>query len=473
MESYKKLFSNSVIFAIGNLGSKLISFLLVPLYTYYLTVEEYGTIDIVTTTATMLIPLVSLSIYEAALRYALDKKISNKEILSNSIVISVVGSLIMILGIPLISHFFNIEYRSYLSLITIVQLFQMLLSQYIRGIGKIKLFAFNGIILTFTMAVLNIFFLVYLKMGISGYFISMIISYFVSIIFLITFSGEYKILFKFKLNIRLLKDMLNYSLPMIPNSLLWWLINASSRYFINFFVGIGANGIFAVASKIPALITVLSQVFSQAWQLSAIEEYDNNNVSSFYSNVFKYLYIFMFFGTFIINMIIKWLYFYLFSIEYYEGWKIVPFLLIGAVYSTFSGFVGVTYVASKETKGVLGTSIIGGLVSLLLNSILIPSFGLSGASISSAISFIIIFLYRYFDTKKFIKFSVKWKGFLINNLIILIQIAVVFSELYYMLELIINILLLFLMIFINKSDLKLMIQIIPKRPIFKKSSKKK
>lgn len=168
-----------------------------------------------------------------------------------------------------------------------------------------------------------------------------------------------------EINKSIMALMLKYSIPLIPNSIMWWLINASSRFFISYFLGITTNGLFAVASKIPALVTIMSQIFSQAWQLSAIEEFDNKNNDKFYSSVFKHLSSVMYLGSLLLIIVLKPLFYYLFSVDFFEAWKVVPFLLVGAVFSAFSGFIGATYVASKQTSGVFKTSVVGGGISII------------------------------------------------------------------------------------------------------------
>lgn len=465
MNSYKKLIGNSFIFAVGNLGSKLISFILVPVYTYYLSTAEYGTVDLVTATVTMLLPMVSLSVFEAVLRFVMDKDKPKEVILTNSIFIALVCFIVAILFYPILVFFDILQNSlSFLYLILFLQMFERIFAQYTRGIGKIKVFAINGILLTFTTGLFNILFLVYLELGVPGYLWAMVVSNFISVLFLIIATKSYKSVRRSNLDLNLSKKMLSYSIPMIPNSLMWWLINASSRYFIRFFVGVSGNGLFAVASKIPSLITLINQIFTQAWQLSAIEEYENKNKSTFYSNVFSYLVAVLFIGTSILLIIIKFVFSTFFAADYFEAWQVTPFLILGAVFSSFSGFLGTNYIAAKQTTGVFKTSVYGGIISIILNLIFIPSLGIVGAGISSAISFFVMFILRYFDTKQYIKMEIDWKRLLIGLTIIIIQILILFLNLPKINEWIFELILLLALIFINRNLIK---------PIFKMLKKSK
>lgn len=186
MTKFKKLISTSIIFAIGNFGSKIISIVLVPLYTYYLSSAEYGTIDIVTTTTGMLFPIISLSIYDAVFRFAMDKNVSKQSVLTNALAVTILGVLISLLFYPVLGAFkvFD-EILKYLYIILILQAFQGLLADFTRGIGKVKIFAINGIIQTLTLSVSNILLLVIFDKGVDGYFLSIIISNAISILFFV------------------------------------------------------------------------------------------------------------------------------------------------------------------------------------------------------------------------------------------------------------------------------------------------
>lgn len=268
MSKYKKLLGNSLIFAVGNLGSKLLVILLVPLYTRYLSTGEYGMVDLVTTTTNMLAPILSLSTYDAVLRYVLDKKYNDDVILSNGLIITVIGALFSVVLL-----LFDIAYAEYLCIILVLQSFQTLFSHYARGIGRVKLYAVNGLLHTLVTSGFTVLFLVTMAMGIDGYFLAIIFATLFSILFLFFTMRLYRVFKIKKMELPIIKKMLTYSLPLIPNSFAWWLNNASSRYFILFFLGVSTNGLFAVANKIPALLTMLNNIFFQSWQLSAVEEY--------------------------------------------------------------------------------------------------------------------------------------------------------------------------------------------------------
>lgn len=464
LNPYKKLLGNSALFAIGNMGSKIVSILLVPLYTYQLSTTEFGTVDLVTTTSRMLLPLVSLSIFDAVLRFVMDKQNDTQSVITNGIAVTLMGALISFLAYPLLKGFNLMDgLLLYMLVILVLQSFQSLLSQFCRAIDKIRAFALNGIIQTFTMGVTNIYLLVYLDLGIDGYLLSIVISNIASILYL-AFSVRLHQYIKIeKLNKPLIKNMLIYSIPLIPNAFMWWLMNASNRFFVFYFVGAAGNGIFAVANKIPSLLTIFTTIFTQAWQLSAIEEFDSEGKSSLYSNVFTYYSMFMFIGASGILMVLKIATGILVAPDYYVSWQVVPPLLLGVVFSSFSGFLGTNYVAAKQTKGVFSSSVIGGVASVILNLLLIPLLGVSGAGISTMLSFMAIWLIRVYDTRKFVSMKINWKNIIGNLFILSLQTVILFLELNIWVELGIELGLFASLLFHNRELFKPMLALIKKR----------
>lgn len=461
MNSYKKLFNNVLIFSVGVLGSKVISFLLVPLYTHYLSQGEFGTADLVMTTVSMLLPLVTGSMHEAVIRFVMNKTYDKSEVLANALAISGIGYLIFLIFFPILKYL-NVlgDSLEFLYIFVFLQGIHQIFAQYTRGIGESKKFALNGIITTFFNATFNIVFLTQLNWGLNGYFFAYILGHLLATLYLIISVKPLRGLRFNQLKKETLSVFLRYSVPLIPNSLMWWLINSSSRYFINFFIGIEANGIFAVASRIPALINIVSQVFSQAWQLSAFEEYGKSDDRKFYSNVFDFYFSLLLLATAGIVWVVKPVFSVAFAESYFTSWQPVPFLVLGTAFSAASGFIGVAYTASHKTGGVFRTSIYGGIISLVLNLIFIPTMGIIGAGISSMLSFFAMFVIRYFDTKEILEMRIKWKKVIITLLIIGLQTLVLFLDISMSIEVAINAALFLILLFVNRNVFTFMLKLI-------------
>lgn len=425
MEKYKKLFNNSLVFAIGNFGSKIINFIMVPLYTYTLTTQQYGTLDLITTTVNLLVPFVTLTIEQAVIRFAVQKVKDRPDdyILTTSLFFCAFMNSISLILILFLFHFFgfNMQYQFYFIVLIILNSFQSILLQFTRGIEKIKEFAINGILQTILIAGFNILFLVNFKMGLVGYFKSLILSILLSILYLVFVIKAWKRISIKYFDFEFLKDMLVYSIPLLPNNTMWWLVNNSTRYIILYFLGASANGLFAVANKIPSLITMLTSIFQQAWQLSAFEEYESSDRSVFYSTIFKYYYQFLILSGIILVTLSQPIVYYFVEYSYYESWKIIPPLILAVIYQTFSGFIGTIYTASMKTRGMFISSILSAFVAVFANLLFIPIFGLTGAGIGTTLAFIIMWIYRLIDTRKYVTITIDYVCFFFNNILFIFQ----------------------------------------------------
>lgn len=419
-DKLKKLVSNVGIFAIGNLGSKLISFILIPIFTRYMSASSFGHVDIITTTINMLLPIVALSIADAIFRFVMDRDADQVQIFTTGIIFTLVMIGVSFFSFPILK-FYHVDYAGKILIYLSAGLLQLLLQNFVRGVGYVRLFAVNGLLSSLVLASVGIWKIVFNHAGIDGYLDALILSTFFSVFFLAVFSKSWIYFSLRKFNLSILKTMLLYSIPLIPNSFLWFFTNDASRYFIVAFLGLTANGLYAVATKLPTIINVFYTVFSQAWQISAVEEYENDKHGNFFTIVFNAnvsLSVVLIGG---ILIFLKPIMSVFVAASYFSAWKIVPSLLFASFFSNLSSFLGTIYLATKKTAGIMKTTIYGMIANVLLNAVLIPLFGLQGAGIGAAIGFAFIAIIRLNDVKKFITLQISWRNLITSTVILVIM----------------------------------------------------
>lgn len=403
----KSLAGNTFIFAIGNSVSILLTFVMVPFYTKILSPADFGISDILTTTTAMLVPLVSLNVFSAIFRFALDDE-NHIEIFTNGLLISLIGGFLSLVVSGILS-LLGIKYSFlvgvYLGITLLLNLFQ----NFTRGINKVKSFAISGIIATLSNVLSNVILMWVFKFGLNGYLYSLIISALITTIFLFINNKLYTYISLNKKSWSNTKDLLIYSIPMIPNSFAWWLTNDANKLIILAFVGPSANGIFAIANKIPTMVTTIFGMFSNAWQMTAVKEKEKSYTTELYSLTFNL----MFGGILIINAIvvvlIQWFMGFYVSDKFYNAWKLVPILLMTSFFSNMSAFFGTTYLVAKKTKGLFTTTIWGTTINIALSFVLVPLIGINGAAISGAVGFFIVSILRLKQTSEWIKIQIEWK----------------------------------------------------------------
>lgn len=457
MNKYKRLINNSLIFTVGNFSSKLLLFFLVPVYTYYLSVKEFGTVDLLTSTISLLLPVFTLSVSQAVLRFVMEKSIDKGEVLVNSIFVVLNGNLLLLFLNPFLMYFFPFDdFLFQFYIIFFLQSFYLLFLEYIRAIGKIRFYTLTSVLYAFNLIVCNFIFLILLNLNILGYLYSIIISYSICVILMLIFGEILQEIDVYKIKINTLKSIIYFCIPLIPNSLMWWIMGLSDRYIVSFYLGLSANGLYAIATKIPSILNIIHTIFFQAWQLSAIEESNSDQKSVFYSTVFNVFSIMMLSTVSLILVNLKFIISLLLNKDYFVTWQYVPMLLIGVVFSSFSGFLGMNYIASKETKGLFKTSAYGAILNFVLNLILIPIIGINGATFSTMLSFLVIWVIRLKDTRNFVRIKINFRKIVVTFIIIGIQIVILYFQIDY--EYLVQVFLFIIIIIFNSKDLNLLIK---------------
>ena len=415
---YKKLLKNTSIFALGTFGSKLLLFLIVPIYTHILSTSDYGTIDLITSSVSLMIPFTTLLIYEAAIRFLVAKEYNEKEVFNNCIFIFLVGCILTVIFSPCILYFLKLrEYYFVFICLIMLSSYTTIFGQFLRATGDNWGFSISGIINTFFIVVLNLFFLLVLKKGINGYFYSLLISYIITSIFIFIKCKTIK-MFDYKtINFKYLKYMLLYSLPLVPNNIMWWIMNAGDKYVINYYLGTSANGIFSISYKIPTIITLVFSIFMQAWQISAIEEKESKK--DFYKNIFNFIFFTLVICTVFIIILIKPVFDSIIGTEFLDSWKYVPLLCVATVFNCLATFAGVVYIVSKNSKKSFYTTLLGAIVNIAFNFLLIRYIGLFGVAIGTALGYLIVMILRFKDYKKYFDVSLIDFRFIVTFLIII------------------------------------------------------
>lgn len=430
MSKENKLIKDTALYAIGNFGVKLAVFFMLPIYTAYFTPAEYGIWDVITTTISMVIPFLTFELVSATYRWLLPEKEEQKRVkIFTTGLLSIIRNIIVFdIIIFIIIVFIKISYGwSILILINISVVFSYF-QQCCRGLGYNKIFVMSGILNTVFTIGLNLIFMFLLNLRIESFIYSSIISGSI-VSYILWRKCEFKKYYRASQYCKkVFKELLRYSIPMIPGAVSWWIMNVSDRYIIIYYLGGAANGMYAVANKIPALIVMLSSVFFLAWKDSAINEFDSEDVEAYNSKIFKYYFRIMTIATIFLIASSRLLVNILVSGDFFIAWKYCGFLLIGALFNTFSQFWGACYHASKQTSALLKTSIVGAGVNILINIILIKYIGLYAAAISTALAFFIMWISRVADSSKKFQIRINYKDIRILFTLLALTLAFSFLE---------------------------------------------
>lgn len=407
-----KLVKNVGIYMISSFGSKALSFLIIPLYTYYLSTAEYGTYDTIVSLVNVLAPMCMLCIHEGLLRWLLKSDDENSDVIGTGISIYALSILLSDIIVYFILHIRGWEYTVVFVVLITVSSLQSVMQFIARGLKKNKVFALSGAIYTFVMLILNVIIVIVFRFGISGMLYSMSIAHLVASIYIFSLCKNELLKLRIKTNKKLYKDMVSYSVMLVPNRISWWVMNASDRLMLTNMIGSSFTGIYSVACKFPTILSVFHSIFYQAWQEQAVLEFDSEMRDKYYSKIFQ-RYAGLLFGAILCMIPVSKIYVLLFMEESYKtAYYYIGILFIGSIFSAFSEFYGTAYISAKETKQAMITTSLGAIINVAINFFFIKRIGIWAACISTAVAYLVLWIVRLFQTRKYFSIDVGWKRFI-------------------------------------------------------------
>ena len=407
MNQKTQLLKNTIIIALGKLGTQIVSFLLLPLYTSKLTTEEYGTYDFLVTLSVFLLPIITLLIEESMFRFLIDAEISKekKKIITSSILYMLFGTIVFSLIAWLYTTISGYEYGLLFIIFVISNVLVSISNSLSRGMGKIKAYSASNFILGALTIVLNIFFIAVLNMQAKGLLWANTIANTITAIIVLFALKAYKFINKHNFSRKRLREMVKYSFPLVPNNLSWIIISLSDRLMLTWITGSDQNGIYSVANRFPNIIYTCYGFFSTAWKESAARIVKEENSVKYYNNIYKDMKNFLKAITIGLIAIMPFAFSLFIKESYSAAYSYIPILSIGIYYANMSNFYGGIFTAFKNTKIMGSTTAIGAIINVGINIIFMkiyPENGILIATLSTLISTLIVYIYRRAKLRKHI-----------------------------------------------------------------------
>ncbi len=405
-----------IILAVGQLSSKLLVYVMLKFYTSVLGTAGYGEMSVIINACDLLISVVSLSIASGVMRFALDSKNNGEMVFSIGINTILFGSVVFLAVTPLIGMIpFLKGYEWAIFIYVVIGALKEVCAIYVRSRHSVTMFAICGIVTTASTVVFNLLLLGVFKFGITGYVFSIILGNITAMIFLGLTNKLYMEYRPLGNDRTLYSSMLRYSIPLMPSQIMWWIISVSDSFMVTEIIGKDANGIYSFAYRFPNLANLAMGIFSQAWRMTAITERNSRTTSNFYSNAFSMMQTILFIACAGIMLILRPLIMPFFASDGFEtAYMYVPILLGAVIFQSMDNFLGSIYEAAQKTTHSMTSSTIGAAANIVLNIVLIPAFDIMGAAIATVASYIIVFVCRIIDTKKYLYMKVYWLKIITN-----------------------------------------------------------
>lgn len=404
MSREKKFAKNLFILSIGTFLPKFTYFITLPIMTGCLTKDEYGTYDLIVTCVSFLLPIVTLQLQAAAFRFLIscrEDREQTKKVISNVLGFTIICSIIVNVILMFVFSYCNVRYGFLICVYFFIEIMLRTVQQILRGLSRNGLYTIG----TITEALLNLLLVIYTVLfggkGLFGVLISVTIADAIEILILVICAKIYKS-FSWKLmNRKDLKILLDYSWPMVPNNLCLWIMNFSDRYVVTYFMGTSANAVYAAATKIPLILTIVQNIFMYAWQENASLAVNDEDANEYYEKMFEQIFRVLCGVMSVIIATTPILFYILIKGEYQESYNYIGILIMSELFHGISIFAAGIYVAKKKTKEIAQTAFFSMLVNLVIDLAFIRIIGIYAAALSTLISYVFIALFRLRGASKY------------------------------------------------------------------------
>lgn len=406
MNRQKELARNTMILTIGKICTQGISFFLLPLYTAVLSPDEYGIVDLFNTYISVLLPLVNWEFDLGLFRFMLDARNScddQKRVFSTVVTANAFQIAVYLLLFLAIQPFVSSKYKLFLAFDVVLNVVLNTLLQFSRGLGRNGIYSFASFLSASLTVVLNVILIAVFSFGVYGLFVAPVIAKVISIVLLILSQRAWTYYSIRCFSKEKLKQIFKYSFPLIPTQLSWWIVNASDRTIVTYFLGIALNGIYSVANKFSSLYITFYNIFNMSWTETVALHVNDDDRDEFLTSMFNT--VFAMFSAICLGIIacMPFVYPILINEQYSSGYYQVPILMIAVLFQVVCGLYSVIYLAVKKSAESAKTALYAAIINVVVDVVLIKMIGLYAASVSTLVAYATMAICRYFDTQKYVK----------------------------------------------------------------------
>ena len=408
MELLKRFFKTSFLYLIGNVLTRAMSFIMVPLYTYYISPTDYGTYNYIVSIMAFFTTFCYFDLWSGILRFFFDydDELGKNKCIFNGLIIFGVSSVIYAVCFSIFDSIMNVQYFVYIIISGILGNLLNVYTYLARGYKANRLFVVSGLISSALYFASNFVLLAYMHMDYSAIFISTSIS---SVCNIILIECNLNILMKIKLSFfdwHFLKCILFFSLPLAINSSACWLLGGYNQIAVVNTLSTYDNGIYSLAQKFSAAIYFFTSCFQLAWQEIAFDSAGHNqDKGGFYANAVSYYADAMLISTLLLCSIIYVIFPLFVNGAYYESLILIPFTILQAGISAISAFLGNIFSAIKRTKYLFITFLTAGIINVMLLQLLLPYYGIQIVNVILSFCMMIVVLLRIGMLKRYVRLS--------------------------------------------------------------------
>jgi O-antigen/teichoic acid export membrane protein len=440
IKDIKRISKNSLGFSVGTILTQAIGFFLIPIYTRYLTPDDYGILALAAAVGSILSIFYILGLNGALTRFYYDYNHDKKELKEyvGTITISVIGIsfiftlLLSLFGEPLFAMLIkDVPFNPYILLVLWTVFFGTLLD-FPLGLYQVRersfTYSFLNVLRFIILVSLILYFVVVLKEGALG---SLKGGFFSALIFFIIACFLLKKDLSFKIKIKKLKESLHFGLPLIPHALAGWILTLMDRIFLNHYTTLAVVGIYSLGYQIGMVMSLITTSINMAWApffMSTAKE-KGEETKNIFSRLTTYYMVGILFIGLAISLFAKDIIFLMATPKYYDSYKIIPIIVGTYVLNGMYYMVANQIFYTKKTKYLPFATFGSALLNILFNYLWIPNYGMMGAAWATLVSFAFAFLFTYIISQKV--YPIKYEYLMICKVLalagVICALSIVFS----------------------------------------------
>ncbi len=406
----KELAKNTAILTVGKVCTQCINFLLLPFYTAMLSTDSYGSFDLMLTYSMLLLPLVGWQLSQGLFRFMLDDRGNTQRhcvLFSTLLFCSAVQCIGYIILFALIQPILHVKHAYFLIIYVVLQVFNAMLMQFVRGLGKSVVYTVASFITATATALFNVVTLAFLHGGLTGLFVSTLLAQILTLLYLIAASDCRRYLSFRCIKPAVFREIGAYSVPLVPNNLAWWVVNASDRTIVSYFLGAAANGIYSIANKFSNVFVNFYNILNLSWAETVSLHYMDADRDEFLTETMNAM--FQLFAAGCFGMVACMPFFFPIFIDakYHDAYPQILILLYAMLFRVLVGLYSCIYVAQKNAKKIAQTSISAAIINITVDLLLIQKIHIFAASVSTLAAFVILFFVRYIDVNRTVRMKLK------------------------------------------------------------------
>lgn len=466
MSKNRELAKNTAIIFIGTFFTKSVQYFLLPIYTGYLSSSEFGTAELFNNLTYLIVPVIGLQIEHGLFRFLINERrneIRKKELISSSIFFTLTLNIFCFLIFFLVSSIISYDFKWLLCLNLFLCNLSSIMLQISRGFGDNKKYSIASIVMTVATITSSLILLMIFNFKVLSLLYGSIVGYILGVIYLFCNLKIYNYLSIKCIKKKIIIDIAKYSIPIIPNTLSWWVLSSSDTIIISSTIGLSSVGLLSVAYKISSIGITLYNVFNMSLTESISLHIDEDDTKDYFNKIYNSIGNLFISFTIISISFMPFIFKVLVNREFDNSYGLIPIAMVASIFQILSTMFGTIYIAKKNTKSIALTSFFAATINILVDLALIGFVGVYAAVVSTLISYLILFIYRLIDiNKRYLK--VQLEHSLIMNLVLLV---VVFYPINYIddiyIKIVIAILAVVSFILINKKSIRYILGIIRKK----------